>query len=71
MSRALYEPHDERMNAYHVSAWKDGHQSLDCFESEVVFHCCIKHLREQLQREGHERIRIRRAHLYESVFMRR
>jgi hypothetical protein len=27
----MYEPHDERMNAYYVSAWKDGldrHETL-------------------------------------------
>lgn len=69
MSRAIYSPHDERMNAYYVSAYKNGHQSYDCFEGEVVFHCCIKHLRQQLEREGHDHIRIRRAWLYESIHM--
>jgi hypothetical protein len=69
MSRALYEPHDERMNAYYVSAFKDGMQSYYCFEAEVVFSCCAKHLREQLQRRGHDHIKIRRARAYENIFM--
>jgi hypothetical protein len=69
MSR-LYEPHDERMNAYYVSAKKSGVTSFDCYEGEVVFDCCAKHLRERLQREGHDHIRIRRAWQYEQIFMR-
>jgi hypothetical protein len=67
----MSEPHDERMNAYYVSAYKGDVQTYSCYEGEVVFHCCVTHLREQLKREGHERIKIRRARDWERVFMRR
>lgn len=63
-----YDPHDERVNAYYVSAFKNGNEVIDCYEGDTVFSCCTKHLREQLVREGHTRIRIRRAWDYERVY---
>jgi hypothetical protein len=46
-------------------------QAYDCYEGDTVLFCCAKHLREMLQREGHDHIRIRRAWSYENIFMHR
>jgi hypothetical protein len=61
-------PHDERMNAYYVSAHKHGAQAIASDEGDTYFDCCARHLREHLTRQGYTRIRIRRAWDYERAF---
>jgi hypothetical protein len=71
MEATQHEPHDERMNAYYVTAWKDGFKRYDCSEGDTIFSCCEKHLRESIKREGCSKISIRRAWDWERIYMRR